>query len=444
MKGLRIKVFTSGKLSGEGYLSLLKGGTVGREKDCTILSPPVKDSIKIRKTPTGKLSVTTARNRLKKISVEGVELDRKTLEYLGILKQRGKSEKLTLPFKGSMKISSEGFDLLISEEKIPTRLYQEELVPTHVPWRFRRLPFTGDIGFLAVLTASILIYSLVHLELLKLPPPKIDVRRDIPRRFTRFIYEPPVIEQREVTRPTREPKPEEQKEEEKKKEKVRKKKPAEKSGAKKPEKVARKSPSTADRNKIRERIASKGILGILTGRGKAGYTFGTDVLNMAEEVKNIDVQVASAAKLEKPEEEISLVKGDVGAIEEKSGVKGEKVLAKKVIKMETGAEMEISGGIQDKSRSAQVIQSVISSYLGGIKYVYNRELKDNPNLAGKVTVAFYIENDGTVSEVKIISSTLGWPPLEQKIVKRIKHWRFPPSKSGRVRVVFPFLFFPSM
>lgn len=440
----KVRVFREGKLAGEGRLSPSRGGTVGREKNSSVLSPAVDSPIRLKRGFRNRLILSGRQDALKGIVADGNFIDRTTLIQLGVLKKKKETETLSIPFSGYLKVSLGACEILISEERGPLKALQaeEEVVASPLPLRFRRMPFSGDFGFLAVLVLSVAVYSLVHLEILRLPPPKIDVKRDIPRRFTRFIYEPPVIERREVAPPKTAERAEEEKKKEEAKEKPAKKE--EKKPAEKVERVARKEVTPAQREKIRERIARKGILGILTGRGKAGYRFGEDVLSLAEEAKKIDVTIAGARKVAKGAEEIELVRSDIGEIEEKAGVTGTKKLTRQVVKTETGAEMEISGGIEDKSRSAQVIQSVISSYIGGVRYVYNRELKDNPTLAGKVTVAFTIEPDGSVSKVEIVSSTLNWPPLEEKLVRRISHWRFPPSRSGAVRVVFPFLFFPSM
>jgi TonB family protein len=212
------------------------------------------------------------------------------------------------------------------------------------------------------------------------------------------------------------------------------------------DKVKTEKPPPVDRNKIREKIARKGILGVLTGKGRAGSRHSENILNRMDEVSRIDVKVAHLENIESPvgKEDKSFVDSNISSLIEESKLGSEKEFETRVYKMETGAEMEISGDIEDKDRSAQIISSVISSYLGGIKYVYNRELKNNPNLSGKITVSYIINPDGTVSDISIKESTVNWPPLEEKLIKRIKHWKFPPSKSRKVRIVFPFLFFPSM
>ncbi len=74
---------------------------------------------------------------------------------------------------------------------------------------------------------------------------------------------------------------------------------------------------------------------------------------------------------------------------------------------------------------------------------YRRELKQKPDLAGKVTVRFVIANDGTVSSATTKASTLGSLAVESCLNERMKHYLFPsPSGRGSVIVTYPFVFTP--
>ncbi len=108
-------------------------------------------------------------------------------------------------------------------------------------------------------------------------------------------------------------------------------------------------------------------------------------------------------------------------------------------------DAEISGSIDDQSRSAQAIMSAVKNYQSGIKYAYTQELLKNQSLSGKITVEFVIRPDGSVESVDIKQSSVNWPPLEEAIKKRISlRWNFGQSKGGPVKVAFPFVFHPEM
>ncbi|HEY5997596.1 MAG TPA: AgmX/PglI C-terminal domain-containing protein [Candidatus Deferrimicrobiaceae bacterium] len=120
-------------------------------------------------------------------------------------------------------------------------------------------------------------------------------------------------------------------------------------------------------------------------------------------------------------------------------------LSSKVFKTDAGMDAEISGSIDDQSRSAQAISAAVKNYQSGIKYAYTQELLKNQAISGKITVEFVIRTDGSVESVVIKQSTVNWPPLEEAIKKRISlRWNFGPSKGGPVKVAFPFVFHPEM
>lgn len=104
------------------------------------------------------------------------------------------------------------------------------------------------------------------------------------------------------------------------------------------------------------------------------------------------------------------------------------------------AEETVSG----KGRSPYDIRKVVASYLGGLRYLYNKELRTNPSLRGKMTVAFDISPSGQVTRTSLISSTLGSPGLEQAVLANILKWRFPsiPEENGTTQVTWPFVFVP--
>lgn len=443
MKRLKIRVFASGKLTGEGYLGVLSRGSVGKKLGCDVISPVITQKIKIQKNILGKLIVKCRRDSLREVVIDGVHIDRHLMIKLGILKSYLRSERGTLPAKSLIKLTFEGFELFVTEEVYEREAVTDGEVETVSIGEFRRRPFSGDTRFLVILTASIFCYTSLHTTVLLTKTPRIDIRRDIPRRFTRFIYEAPLPTSRELKQDI-------SRIGENKGEKREEKKETPEEATVKPEVPETKgkgdTPALPDRNKIREKIARKGILGVLTGRGSAGTRYSENLLNRVDEISTVGVKVADVDRLDNPigKGGGSLIDPNISALIDESKLGTEKEFKNVLYKTETGTEMEISGDIDDKERSAQVISSVISTYLGGIKYVYNRELRHNPNLAGKITVSFIINPDGSVESASIEESNVNWAQLEEQVLKRIKHWKFPPSKSGKIRIVFPFLFFPSM
>ena len=96
-------------------------------------------------------------------------------------------------------------------------------------------------------------------------------------------------------------------------------------------------------------------------------------------------------------------------------------------------------GALDKS----LIDEVIKSNIKMLRYCYQKELTDNPELAGKIVVKFVIAKDGTVSSATTKSSTMDNAAVESCINSRFMRFQFSePSGGGIVIVSYPFLFRP--
>lgn len=212
------------------------------------------------------------------------------------------------------------------------------------------------------------------------------------------------------------------------------------------------APPGPTREMIREKIADKGLLRML-GKGSGGP--GEDALS------NIKVPGGGKAASGSPSSRAGDFyasgggAGDVLASKGRGpGIEGQVAgaarstgggLASRTFKTDAGLEAEISGAIDDRSRSASSIAATVRQYQSGIKFVYNKELQNKPDLSGKITVSFVIQPDGSVSSVEVRQSTMGWPPLEEAVKKRIQYWKFgAASAGGPVRATFPFVFHPEM
>ncbi|WP_338865957.1 AgmX/PglI C-terminal domain-containing protein [Myxococcus stipitatus] len=91
-----------------------------------------------------------------------------------------------------------------------------------------------------------------------------------------------------------------------------------------------------------------------------------------------------------------------------------------------------------------VIAKVIRRHQNEIKYCYESELNKEPNLAGKVAVAFTIDPTGAVSDATVSETTLNNSRAEQCMISRIRRWKFPePKGGGVVAVTYPWMFSPA-
>lgn len=73
-------------------------------------------------------------------------------------------------------------------------------------------------------------------------------------------------------------------------------------------------------------------------------------------------------------------------------------------------------------RDETAIAAVVGKHKPAIQDCYQRGLRRNRDLQGKVVVRFVVTQQGTVSEAKIVSSTLQNPVVEDCMLNRIKKW----------------------
>jgi len=94
-------------------------------------------------------------------------------------------------------------------------------------------------------------------------------------------------------------------------------------------------------------------------------------------------------------------------------------------------------------RAEYEIEQVFQKNKGAIYSIYNRALRKDPGLQGKVVIELTIAANGQVTAVKILSSDLNSPKLEKRIMARVKLFKFKPGNTEPVTVKYPIDFLPS-
>ncbi|MGB5585759.1 MAG: AgmX/PglI C-terminal domain-containing protein [Gammaproteobacteria bacterium] len=108
-----------------------------------------------------------------------------------------------------------------------------------------------------------------------------------------------------------------------------------------------------------------------------------------------------------------------------------------------GEERPLSDG-PGPSRTDEEIQIVFDRYKSALYRIYNRELRSNPALQGKMVLRLTIEPDGTVSACKLDSSDMESPALEGRIVARVLKFNFGPKEGvPPVTILYPIDFLPA-
>lgn len=102
-----------------------------------------------------------------------------------------------------------------------------------------------------------------------------------------------------------------------------------------------------------------------------------------------------------------------------------------------GGDKRIAG------RTLEEIQLVFDRNKGAFYTLYNRALRESPNLQGKVTVKISIAPSGNVTACEVVSSELNDPELERKIVARVLLLNFGRKDVESITIDYPLYFLPS-
>ena len=202
--------------------------------------------------------------------------------------------------------------------------------------------------------------------------------------------------------------------------------------------------SAADRQRSREAItqevSQKGLLGLLTGTGSA--TQGRAVTGIFSGEKNVqasqdlDQILKSVDGLKTQNRGQGSGEYNIASASARGGRTGDQATIDDLVAARETASSEsisrkgnlmveapvniIGRAKKSQARSAQALQAVLYGHVQAIQYCYERELKRNPSLKGKVTVRITVNPEGHVSNVEIINSTMNNNRVERCILSRIR------------------------
>jgi TonB family protein len=287
---------------------------------------------------------------------------------------------------------------------------------------------TEERWFKQWLWGSVIVYVAlaVTLRLLPLPQPVKEDYRTIAPRIAKLLIKPQV-----QPKPQEAAKPEEKPAEEVKEERKAEEKPAEaKKAEPTPEQIAKRN---------RQVAMKSGLLKLLSKRQNT--TSSADkLIRDASTLKNVSGGP-------KRNDQLFESMGGSGGIDQLIGDLGGKLEGIRLADRQTTA---VENPLQLKDtegkavgRAYESIASVVDGLKGWIRFIYNKALRDDPNLKGVVTLEFTITPQGDVTGCRVASTTLNYPEIEDALVKRFKLLKFPAApKSGSVTVVYPVTFSP--
>lgn len=138
---------------------------------------------------------------------------------------------------------------------------------------------------------------------------------------------------------------------------------------------------------------------------------------------------------------------NVSALSRETG--GVALAGRQTTKVEAPVQSTGQGGVKaprqanERERSIEDVRRVFDTNKGSIFAIYNRALRQDPTLQGKVILELVIDPLGQVTDCKVVVSELDDEKLVAKIVNRIRLFNFGKRDVGIMTISYPVHFLPS-
>lgn len=443
VKVLRIGVILNGKIISENIIKEPVDITIGTDKKCTFC---ISESHKLPK----ELKVFAVRNRQYhliftdrqsgQIIVKNAEFNLQSVKAQNICKKKGNEYYYPLDMDSKGRLDIEDVIVLFQFIPPPPEPPKPQIPEIAKGYWLKKM----DKPFVAIfMTSFILHFGFVFSVRYFAEPPKEPTINDIPDRFVKMIM--PEKEIRKKTEKTEDGVGKETKMSEIKKSVTK----SSGSGDGKAGQAKGMGRQTAE--EVKNKVMGTGILKVIgslsDGEGDSALA---DVLKGGGRGGSLEDSLSKIGSVGIATEDGQgtrlgaggsggtasigdlATKAEVGQV---GGGTGEKIKTASISGKITGINAEVDGKM-DQAK----INAIIKSKQKALQDCYERELRKNPNLSGKIVVRFTIGEDGKVSDVRIESDNMGNPEVSDCILSRIRRWLFPKPDEGSVTVSVPFVF----
>ncbi|MGQ7269476.1 AgmX/PglI C-terminal domain-containing protein [Marinobacter nauticus] len=311
--------------------------------------------------------------------------------------------------------------------------------PSRLPWSRDRAE-SGRFGLITGLMLALFLIPALIIPGLQVPEPEREKAEQLPPRLAKLVQPPKPVEPPE---PVVEPEPEQSKPEpEPKRVEAPQQIPPEPTVAKsKPEPEL--APQTTEQ--ARETASRSGLFAM-----KDRLSALTSLDTPAPEVRRVANVSNSKAVGLAPETSSDTVLQGSGGVETREGPVREVELAKHETS-DVAAPRETAPQVASQpeparpsvgERAMSNIRQVFDAQKSVLYSLYQRELRQDPTLEGKVTLELVIEPDGSVSACDVVGSELDHPMLEKRIALRVQMFNFGAANVETRKVRFPIDFLP--
>jgi len=439
-KLLRVGILQGGRILDERHV-LRDDITIGHDAKNTIVLPPMeslpaKFAIFENRNNQYQLVFDDAMQGRVNLGSSDVDFDR--LRKQGLAQERGPNYVLPLQESARGKVDL-GDDLTLFFQFItPPPAADKPVLPADVAGGFWK---AMDRVFFTILAASLFIHFAWGAYIVSRdPPPEPELALDeLEDRFVKanIIPQKPPEPEKVAEAPQAAAEDKADKEE---------KKPAS-------DKPAESKPQDAAQRKaeIAKKVSGKGLLKILGSSGGGsggafadvlgGSTGGSEIAEALQGAGGVGVATSEALGANGPKGGGTGSVAGIGDLGTSGGGK---------VDLGSKKEVEVVGRVKDAApevESSDVDRDALARYvktrLKAIQNCYEKELKRNPSLKGKVVVRFSIMPSGRPASIEIEENTLGNEAVGSCIRTVIRGWSFPFKPDDEVPVAYPFVFSPA-
>lgn len=307
-----------------------------------------------------------------------------------------------------------------------------------MPWDIARADVQRFKGWLRGCLAAVLCVGLI-MPWLTVPQMDRAEKEALPPALARILLEKP-----EIPPPPPPPKPEVKKEV--KPEKV---KPVEKKPVVKPKPIAKIEPPKPDVAEAQEKAKVSGLLAFSDAFSDMREAVDVSKLQDtgaiqqgAGEAKSIDRSLLTSKHSSRSAGvNVAALSSDTGGV----ALSGRETTKVEVPQGTTGKGRvkKVKQPIDARQRSVEEIRRVFDSNKGAIFAIYNRALRSDPTLQGKVLLELVIDPSGRVVDCKVVASELADETVIAKIVNRVRLFNFGKQDVSRTKINYPVHFLPT-
>ncbi|GMU61895.1 MAG: hypothetical protein AMXMBFR34_36580 [Myxococcaceae bacterium] len=208
--------------------------------------------------------------------------------------------------------------------------------------------------------------------------------------------------------------------------------------------------AAAKKAALEQKVARSGLLKVIGSASGGGGAFEDvlggssgvgDVANALSGASGVGVATSEALAAGGPKGGTSGSAAGIGDLGTAGG--GNVNLGEKAAATVRGGVQMQAPEVESKAVDREKLAGFVRARKSAIQACYERELKRNPSLKGRVVVRFTITTQGSTSEIEIEENTLGNDAVASCIRTVIRGWRFPFKPDDDVPVAYPFVFAPA-